>query len=457
MSSSANTSSRPHVVIVGCGFGGLEAVRALSKAAVEITVVDRTNHHLFQPLLYQVATAGLSAPAVSAPIRHVLRREMKRGNLTVLQAEVIGFDVAARRVLLDAGQSLAYDHLIVAAGATHSYFGHDEWAVHAPGLKTLADAFAIRSRVIGAFERAERLTDPAQREPWMTFVVIGAGPTGVEMAGTMTEIAQHTLPQEFRRIDSTRTRVVLIEGSDRVLGAFVPQLSERAREQLAKLGVDVLTGCRVTQIDADGIVYATGQGDAVREHRLASKTVIWAAGVAGSRLGRELAQGTGAQLDRAGRIVVAPDLSLTGHPEIAVIGDLANAMSHDTREPQRDKPKPVPGVSPGAKQMGRAAAANLLRRLRGEPTRPFHYVDYGNLATVGRKAAVVDLTVPVIGAFRFSGFFAWLFWLFAHIYFLIGFRNRLMVMVDWAVAYWTYERSARVVAEPASTPEKTAS
>ena len=458
---SANSSSRPHVVVIGCGFGGLEAVRALSKAPVEITVVDRTNHHLFQPLLYQVATAGLSAPAVSAPIRHVLRREMKRGNLTVLQAEVIGFDIATRRVLLDAGQSLAYDHLIVAPGATHSYFGHDDWAAHAPGLKTLADAFAIRSRVIGAFERAERLTDPAQREPWMTFAVIGAGPTGVEMAGTMTEIAQHTLPQEFRRIDSTRTRVVLIEGSDRVLGAFVPQLSQRAREQLAKLGVDVLTGCRVTQIDAEGLVYATGEGDAVQEHRLASKTVIWAAGVAGSPLGRELARATGAPLDRAGRIVVAPDLSLPGHPEIAVIGDLAKALSynvgHDTRGPPRNEPKPVPGVSPGAKQMGRAAAANLLRRLRGEATRPFHYIDYGNLATVGRKAAVVDLTLPLIGAFRFSGFFAWLFWLFAHIYFLIGFRNRLMVMVDWAVAYWTYERSARVVAEPASAPENRAS
>ncbi|HKX39887.1 MAG TPA: FAD-dependent oxidoreductase, partial [Burkholderiaceae bacterium] len=242
---------RPHVVIVGCGFGGLEAVRGLSKAPVEITVVDRTNHHLFQPLLYQVATAGLSAPAVSAPIRHVLRREMKRGNLTVLQAEVIGFDVEARRVLLDADQSLAYDYLIVAAGATHSYFGHDEWARHAPGLKTLADAFTIRSRVIGAFENAERLSDAAQREPWMTFVVIGAGPTGVEMAGTMVEIAHHTLPREFRRIDSRRTRVVLIEGSDRVLGAFVPELSQRAREQLARLGVEVLTGCKVTQIDAD--------------------------------------------------------------------------------------------------------------------------------------------------------------------------------------------------------------
>ena len=447
-------STLPHVVVVGCGFGGLEAVRALSNAPVEITVVDRTNHHLFQPLLYQVATAGLSAPAVSAPIRHVLRREMKRGNLTVLQAEVTGFDVENRRVLLDAGQTIGYDHLIVAAGATHSYFGHDEWAAHAPGLKTLADAFTIRSRVIGAFENAERLTDAAAREPWMTFAVIGAGPTGVEMAGTMTEIARHTLPQEFRRIDSTRARVVLIEGSDRVLGAFVPTLSQRAREQLAKLGVEVLTGCRVTAIDADGVVYATGQGDTTQSHRLASKTVIWAAGVAASPLGRALAQATGAQTDRAGRIVVEPDLSLPGHPEIAVIGDLASALSYagaaPGQTPARERGKPVPGVSPGAKQMGRYAAANLLRRLRGEPTRAFRYVDYGNLATVGRKAAVVDLTVPVFGAIRFSGYFAWLFWLFAHIYFLIGFRNRLIVMMDWAVAYWTYERSARVVADPSS-------
>jgi len=441
------SAAKPRVVIIGCGFGGIEAVRILSKADVEITMVDRTNHHLFQPLLYQVATAGLSAPAVSAPIRHTLRREMQRGNLTILQALVTDIDVAARRVLLDGDgderEALDYDHLIVAAGATHSYFGHDDWAAHAPGLKTLADAFAIRSRVIGAFERAERCTEPDQRAPWMTFVVIGAGPTGVEMAGTMTEIAQHTLPQEFRRIDSTHTRVVLMEGSDRVLGAFVPQLSQRAREQLDKLGVDVRTGCKVTGIDADGVNYETRDGDHVSTHRLPSKTVIWAAGVAGSPLGKAIAQGTGATLDRAGRVVVEADLSVAGHPEIAVIGDLAAAKSHGAGEP-----KPVPGVSPGAKQMGRAAAANLLRRISGEPTLPFRYVDYGNLATVGRKAAVVDLTVPVFGALRFSGFFAWLFWLFAHIYFLIGFRNRLIVMLDWAWAYWTYERSARVVAEP---------
>ena len=437
----------PRVVIIGCGFGGIEAVRILSKAEVEITMVDRTNHHLFQPLLYQVATAGLSAPAVSAPIRHTLRTEMQRGNLTILQALVTGIDVAARRVLLGGhgrdDQVLEYDHLIVAAGATHSYFGHDDWAANAPGLKTLDDAFKIRARVIGAFERAEACNEPAEREPWMTFVVIGAGPTGVEMAGTMTEIAHHTLPQEFRRIDSTQARVVLMEGSDRVLGAFVPQLSERAREQLVRLGVDVRTGCKVTGIDADGVDYQTRDGDAVQTHRLPSKTVIWAAGVAGSPLGKVIAQGTGATLDRAGRVVVEPDLSVIGHPEIAVIGDLASAKSHGKGEPT-----PVPGVSPGAKQMGRAAAVNLLCRLGGKATVPFRYMDYGNLATVGRKAAVVDLTVPVLGAIRFSGYFAWLFWLFAHIYFLIGFRNRLVVMMDWGWAYWTYERSARVVAEP---------
>ncbi len=444
-------SEKPRVIIIGCGFGGIEAVRILSKAEVEITLIDRTNHHLFQPLLYQVATAGLSAPAVSAPIRHTLRREMRRGNLTVLQAEATGIDTAARRVRLDGGESLGYDHLIVATGATHSYFGHDEWAAFAPGLKTLDDAFKIRSRVIGAFERAERCTETAEREPWMTFVVIGAGPTGVEMAGTLSEIAHHTLPQEFRRIDSTRARVVLIEGSDRVLGAFVPQLSRRAREQLVKLGVDVRTGCKVTGIDADGVDYEAHEGEAVTRHRLPGKTVIWAAGVAGSALGKSLAASTGTTLDRAGRVIVQPDLSLTGHSEVAVIGDLAQAMSYPT-DPRRDKAKAVPGVSPAAKQMGRTAAANLLRRVRGEPTEPFRYIDYGNLATVGRKAAIVDLTVPVFGAVRFSGFPAWLFWLFAHIWFLIGFRNRLVVMMDWAWAYLTYERSARVVAEPPPPP-----
>lgn len=440
-------NDKPRVLIVGCGFGGLEAVRGLSKAAVEITLVDRTNHHLFQPLLYQVATAGLSAPAISAPIRHTLRREMERGNLTILQAEVTGIDAGKRQVTLDDGQALPYDHLIVAAGATHSYFGHDDWAAHAPGLKTLADAFNIRARVIGAFEAAERCTEAGARDPWMTFVVIGAGPTGVEMAGTMSEIAQHTLAGEFRRIDTHHTKVVLIEGSDRVLGAFVPQLSEKARLQLQRLHVDVRLGCKVTGIDADGVSYESRDGDTVQVHRLASKTVIWAAGVAASPLGRVLAATTGATLDRAGRVVVEPDLGLAGHPEISVIGDLAAALSHP---PDGSDPKPVPGVSPGAKQMGRVAAANLLRRLQSQPTVPFRYIDYGNLATIGRKAAVVDLAVPPLGSLRFSGYFAWLFWLFAHIYFLIGFRNRFIVLMDWAWAYWTYERNARVVAQPPS-------
>jgi len=378
---------------------------------------------------------------------------MKRGNLTILKAEVGAIDVAARTATLDGGERIAWDHLIVAAGATHSYFGHDQWAPFAPGLKTLADAFDIRARMINAFERAERAGDDATRDAWLSFVIIGGGPTGVEMAGTMSEIAHHTLPREFRRIDSTLARVILLEGSPRILGGFVPQLSERAREQLTRLGVVVRTGSKVTAIDADGVTFeVAGDGTAATSERLAARTVIWAAGVAGSRLGAEIARGTGATLDRAGRVVVAPDLSVPGHPEISVVGDLAAALSHGPKGTS-----PVPGVSPAAKQMGRAAAANVIRRVRGEPTLPFRYRDYGNLATVGRKAAIVDLAVPVIGALRFTGLAAWLFWLFAHIYFLIGFRNRLIVMVDWAWAYFTYERSARVVAEPlapAATPPR---
>jgi len=439
-----SAAARPRVLVVGCGFGGIEAVRALSKAPVEITLVDRTNHHLFQPLLYQVATAGLSAPAVSAPIRHALRHEMKRGNLTILKAEVRTIDVAARTASLDGGETIAWDHLIVAAGATHGYFGHDEWERHGPGLKTLADAFDIRSRVIGAFESAERATADAERNAWMTFVVIAGGPTGVEMAGTMSEIAQHTLAREFRRIDPKQTRVILLEGSPRILGTFVAKQSERARRQLERLGVDVRTESKVTAIDAEGVTYDSAKSGG--SERIAARTVIWAAGVAGSPLGAELARGSGAALDRAGRVVVAPDLSLPGHPEISVIGDLAAALSHGPKGTT-----PVPGVSPAAKQMGRTAAGNIMRRLRGEPTLAFRYRDYGNLATVGRKAAVVELAVPVFGTIRFSGLAAWLFWLFAHIYFLIGFRNRLMVMTDWAWAYFTYERGARVVAEPASS------
>ena len=440
----AGGEARPRILVIGCGFGGIEAVRALSKAQVEIILVDRTNHHLFQPLLYQVATAGLSAPAITAPIRHALRDEMARGNLTILKAEVRTIDVAARTATLERGDTIAWDHLIVAAGATHSYFGHDDWERYAPGLKTLADAFDIRARMIGAFENAERTHDPVERDRSLTFVVIGGGPTGVEMAGTMIEIARHTLRREFRRIDPATARVLLVEGAPRILGTFVEKQSKRAEDELRRLGVEIHTNARVTAIDADGVeCEATVDGAAHRE-RIAARTVIWAAGVAGVPLGAEIARGTGAALDRAGRVVVEPDLSVAGHPEISVIGDLASAQSHGP-----DGTRPVPGVSPAAKQMGRTAAANVLRRLRGEATLPFRYRDYGNLATIGRKAAVVELAVPGLGALRFAGFGAWLFWLFAHIYFLIGFRSRLIVMLEWAWAYVTYERSARVVAETA--------
>ena len=424
-------------MIVGCGFGGLEAARTLAGAKVEITLVDRTNHHLFQPLLYQVATAGLSAPAIAAPVRHLFR---KQRNLTTLLGEVTHIDVAARQVLLDDGTSLAYDHLVVAAGATHSYFGHDEWAPFAPGLKTLEDAFEIRRRILLAFEAAEKEGDSQRRAPWLTFVVIGGGPTGVEMAGTLAEIARHTLSGEFRRIDPATARILLLEGGPRLLQAMPEDLSHKARQQLEKLGVEVRVDARVTAIDGERVEVQPGAGGA--PYSIASRCVVWAAGVAASPLGRELAQAAGVAPDRAGRVPVEPDLSVPNHPEISVVGDLAAALSYLEGHP----PRPVPGVSPAAKQMGRTAAGNILRRLRGQPTRPFRYRDYGNLATIGRNAAVVDLASP-IGHFKFSGYFAWLFWLFAHIYFLIGFRNRIVVLIDWASAYWSKQRYARVVTD----------
>jgi NADH dehydrogenase len=443
-------SPRPRIVIVGCGFGGLEAARAFRHAEVDITLVDRTNHHLFQPLLYQVATAGLSAPAIAAPIRHLFRRQP---NVTTLLAEVTGIDAAARRVLLGDGTTLPYDHLVVAAGATHSYFGHDDWAPFAPGLKSLADAFEIRRRVLMAFEEAEREPDPARRKAWLTFVVIGGGPTGVEMAGTLAEIARHTLPGEFRHIDPSKAQILLIEGGARVLQTMPEDLSQRALEQLARLGVEVRLNARVTAIDAAGLQVAAGRPDVTGQalYGIASRCIVWAAGVAASPLGKALAQATGCTTDRAGRIVVEADLSLAGHPEISVIGDLASAMSHVTGQ----APQPVPGVSPAAKQMGRTAAANVLRRLAGRHTEAFRYRDYGNLATIGRNAAVVDLTTPA-GPWRFSGYFAWLFWLFAHIYFLIGFRNRFVVLLDWASAYWSFQRYARVVVDdrPPAAPAR---
>jgi NADH:ubiquinone reductase (H+-translocating) len=430
----AKTKAR--ILIIGCGFGGLEAARALRDCPADITLVDKTNHHLFQPLLYQVATAGLSAPAIAAPVRHLFR---KQSNVTTLLGEAITIDAGARQVLLKDGTALAYDHLIVAAGATHSYFGRDEWAPFAPGLKTLDDAFEIRRRILLAFEAAEKEPDPQARAAWLTFVVIGGGPTGVEMAGTLAEIARHTLAGEFRRIDPASAHILLLEGGPRVLQAMPEGLSRRAGQQLKKLGVDVRTGARVTAIDAARVEVQPGAGE---KYAIATRCVIWAAGVAASPLGAQLAQATGVATDRAGRIAVLPDLSLPGHPEISVVGDLAAAKSY---APGRE-PRDVPGVSPAAKQMGRQAAANIRRRLAVQPTLPFVYRDWGSLATIGRNAAVVDLAGP-LGHFKFSGYFAWLFWLFAHIYFLIGFRNRIVVLFDWAAAYWSKQRYARVLAD----------
>ena len=419
----------PHVVIVGCGFGGLEATKVLDGAPVRITLIDRSNHHLFQPLLYQVATAGLSAPSIASPIRHMRRHQR---NLTVLMAEVEAIDKTARDVVLADGQRLRYDHLILAAGATHSYFGNDHWQAHAPGLKTLADAFQLRARLLSVFERAETLPDADSRAPWLNFVVIGGGPTGVEMAGTLAEIARHTLRDEFRRIDPSRAQVLLVEGSDRVLSAFKPEQSALAKAQLERIGVQVRTGCRVVGIDEEGVDLQTAEG--ARE-RIASRTKVWAAGVAASPLARTL----DVPLDRAGRVAVDEHMNLPGHPEIYVVGDMAAATSLE-KDGSR---KPVPGVSPGAKQAGRHAARQILARMRGRSEAPFRYRDYGNLATIGRKAAVADL-----GRIQFSGFSAWLFWLFVHVYFLIGFRNRVRVFADWAWAYFTFQRHARIVVEP---------
>ena len=413
----------PRVVILGCGFGGLFAARALRNAPLDITVLDRTNHHLFQPLLYQVATAGLAAPAVAEPIRRILARQK---NATVLYGEAQRVDLAAKKVVLENGEQLAYDRLILATGARDSYFGHDEWAAHAPGLKTLEDAFDIRRRVLLAFEHAEREADAAKRATWLTFVVIGAGATGVEMAGMLAEIARHTLKGEFRRFDPRNARVVLVEATDRVLPPYAPDLSEKARRQLEHLGVTVWLGRRVTGIDERGVQLG---GD-----RLEASTVIWCAGVAGSPIGATL----GVPLDRTGRVIVEPDLSVPGHPEVQVVGDLALLASHQP---------PVPGVAPAAKQMGRHAARNILRALADKPPLPFRYRDYGQLATIGRSAAVA-----MFGRVHIWGWLAWVAWLTAHIYFLIGFRNRLVVLIDWAWAYWTFERSARIVVGPGHRP-----
>jgi NADH dehydrogenase len=409
------STSRPHVVILGGGFGGLKAARGLAHAPVSVTLVDRANHHVFQPLLYQVAGATLSGPDISAPLRHIVRRQ---ANITVWMEEVTGIDVAARRVQAGA-QTIGYDYLVVATGSTHAYFGHDAWEKDAPGLKTMNDALAIRRRILSAFEAAEREPDIERRKQWLTFVIVGAGPTGVELAGTLAEIAHHTLPREFRIAHPRDARIHLVEAGPRVLSAMPESLSAIAQRKLESMGVDVHTGGAVTEIDANGV----RMGD----ERIAARTVLWAAGVAASPLGAQL----GVERDRAGRVKVSPDLSLPGHPEVFVIGDLAWVEQDGQR---------VPGMAPAAKQMGTYVARVIRGRVAGVAVRPFRYRDDGSLASISRSSAVVDLR-----GLKFSGFVGWLFWLFAHIFFLIGFRNRLAVMWNWAWSYLTWQRGARII------------
>jgi len=414
-----NSKVKPRVVIVGAGFGGLNAAQSLAKAPVQITVIDRRNHHTFQPLLYQVATAGLSPGEIAAPIRSILR---SHPNIEVLLAEVTGFDLD-RRLIETAESNIPYDYLIVAAGASHAYFGHEEWEPFAPGLKTIEDALEIRRRVLLAFELAERQSAAGESAPPLNFVIVGAGPTGVELAGTLSEICHHALTHEFRAIDPAHTHILLIEGGLRVLPAYSENLSRSAQEQLERLGVEVRTSTMVTQVEA-GAVW-TGNT------RLKAAVTLWAAGVAASPLGNKL----GVPTDRAGRVVVQPDLSIPNHPEVFVIGDLAAAKDQHG--------KMLPGVAPVAIQQGRFVAKLIRREVEAgkvDPRPAFHYWDKGSLATIGRAAAVAEF-----GKIEISGFLAWLSWLFVHILFLIGFRNRLLVFIQWAWSYVTYERGARLI------------
>ena len=414
---------RPHVVIVGGGFGGLAAARALGKADVNVTLLDRRNHHLFQPLLYQVATAALNPSDIAYPIRGVLA---KQSNARVLLAEVTSIDVAGKRVVLDRGE-LGYDYLIVATGATHSYFGKD-WSQRAPGLKPSEDALEIRRRVFLAYEAAEREAAPEIQRDWLTFVVVGAGPTGVELAGALGEIGLHTLAHDFRSIDPTRVRVLLLEGRDRVLPTYAPKLSEAARRSLERRRVEVRTSTFVTGIEPDGVTLEIKDGDGKRTERIGARTVLWAAGVQASSLGKSL----GAPLDRMGRVEVLPDLSIPGHPEVFVVGDLAHMISDG---------KDVPGVAQGALQGGQHVAKIIRSELAGKPQRPaFRYWDKGSMATIGRSSAVVET-----GRVAISGFFAWLMWWVVHILFLIGFRSRIVVIFSWAWSWLTFQRGARLI------------
>jgi NADH dehydrogenase FAD-containing subunit len=412
-----NRPARPHVVIVGAGFAGLSAARALRRADAEVTVIDKHNYHVFQPLLYQVATAGLSPAHIAAPIRAILRHQH---NATVLLGKVSTIDKVRREVVVD-DRRVPYDYLVVATGARHAYFGRDEWEPFAPGLKKIDDATAIRRQILTAFEKAEAESDSGKRRRLLNFVVIGGGPTGVEMAGAIAELARKALASDFRRIDPRAARILLVEAGPRVLPVFPEALSETARLSLEKLGVEVRLGMPVTSCDADGVT--------VGSERIPAATIIWAAGVAASAAAKWL----GAEKDRVGRVLVDADLHLPGHPEIYVVGDTAHARDADG--------KPLPGIAPVAKQQGAYVGAAIRAQLAGNPPPPpFHYRHLGNLATIGRQAAVVDL-----GWLRLSGRFAWLLWGLAHVYFLIGFRNRIAVSIEWLWAYLTFERGSRLI------------
>jgi NADH dehydrogenase len=415
----------PHrVVIVGAGFGGLYAAQALKRAPVQLTVIDRRNFHLFQPLLYQVATGGLSPGEIASPIRHVLSRQR---NARVLLAEVCDIDVENRRLRLDQGEAL-YDTLVLATGSHYNYFGHDEWVPLAPGLKSIEDATEIRSRVLKAFESAEREQDTEARRAWMTFVIVGAGPTGVELAGALGEIANDTLRHDFRSINPADAHILLMEGSERVLPTFPADLAATAERDLTQLGVNTRTGATVVNLDSGGVTVRTGE----REEHIPARTVLWAAGVEASSLGKTVAERTGAPLDRGGRLIVERDLTVPGHPEIFVIGDLAN-FSHQTG-------RPLPGLAPVAMAQGRYVARAIQARLRGQTPAPFHYFDKGTLATIGRNKAVAEF-----GRLHISGFFAWIVWLFVHLMYLVEFDNRLLVLVQWMYGYITRNRGARLI------------
>ncbi len=412
------------IAIIGGGFAGLNAAKALKHEDVEVTLLDRRNFHLFQPLLYQVATGALSPGEIAAPLRYILNRQK---NTRVLLGEVEDLDPVKRELKLKDGSTVPYDSLLIAAGAAHSYFGHPEWAMLAPGLKTVEDATEMRARILLAFERAENAADPAEREANLTFVVVGGGPTGVELAGALGEISRDALKKDFRHINPANSKIFLIEGEPRLLPPWPPQLSRAAEKALTRLKVETRCGSRVTDIDANGVTVKTGE----KTTRIATRTVLWAAGVQASPLGKMLEQRVGAKLDKAGRVLVEPDLSVAGHPEILVAGDLAGLMQDG---------KPLPGVAPAAIQMGKYAAGLIVARLKNEQTKPFRYHDKGSLATIGRNEAVAE-----IGPLKFSGTLAWLTWLFVHILYIVGFQNRLLIALQWGFGYFTHNRGARLI------------